>query len=157
MGIFSWFKDRKKNKTLKSYVYGLGPLLAKQYGKAKTYSPDQIKDLVEKYKLNEDFLSYAMVMYLDKGRFGDVKKEMEADWNYESLRKEVADKFFGGNMKFTGLDVKNSSQAVANTIGPLALGSAYHMPGLAVGGGHDVGGGDGGGCGDGGSGGGDGS
>jgi hypothetical protein len=118
MGIFNWFKNRKKDKALASFVYNLGPLLAKQYGKSKFYSPDQIKKMFEEYKFDEEFLSYAMAMNLDKSRFGDVKKKMNVDWDYESLRKEVADKFLGGNSKFTGLNMNKTSRVRANTSDP---------------------------------------
>jgi hypothetical protein len=122
MGIISWFK---KKKSLKSFVYGLGPILARRYGQSKAFSPDQVIEVIKKYEFNNDYLNYAMAMYLEKGRFGNVKKELGVDWDYDSLRKEIADKFFKGNLKFTGLDMTGFSKPVV-ILGVEAT-SKYHV------------------------------
>ncbi len=86
MGIISWFRNRKKDKALASFVNELPNLLAKAYGKSKFYSPGQIHKIVREHKFDEEFLNYAMAIYLDKERFDEFKKEAVFECDYDVFR-----------------------------------------------------------------------
>lgn len=120
----------KRNRAIKSYIKKLPGLLAKDYGKAKTYTPKQVKKTIERSGLSVSNACFGIAMFSGKTAFDQYHQEIGEPCNYDGMRCEIADKHFNGNSDFEISDVVSVSSD---------FGGGYDA------GGFDSGGGDGGG------------
>jgi len=59
----------KRNRAIKSYIKKLPSLLAKDYGKSKTYTPKQVKRTIERAGLSATNACYGIAIFSDRGAF----------------------------------------------------------------------------------------
>ncbi|MDH5447164.1 MAG: hypothetical protein OEY52_16565 [Gammaproteobacteria bacterium] len=121
----------KRNRAIKSYIKKLPSLLAKDYGKSKTYTPKQVKRTIERSGLSVTDACYGIAMFSSREAFDQYHQETGESCNYDSMRCEIADKHFGGNSEFEISDIASASSS---------YGGGFDDGGFA-----DAGGGDGGG------------
>lgn len=121
----------RRNRAIKSYIKKLPSLLAKDYGKTKTYTPKQVKRAIERAGLCVTDACFAIAMFSGREAFDQYHQEIGESCNYDVMRCEIADKHFGGNADFEVSDVASASSS---------YGGGFDDGGFA-----DIGGGDGGG------------
>ena len=97
----SFVTDWQKRRALKAYVRQLPGLLERDYGKAETYSPKQIRSTVERSTLNVQYLCYGLSMYSVREVFDAYHREVGETCDYDAMRQEIADTCFSGNRDFT--------------------------------------------------------
>jgi hypothetical protein len=102
------FEKIKKHFALKSCIKKLGPLLAKRYGKSKTYTPGQVQTTAGIIGINDKYLFYGYAMFCGQDVFYNQFSQAE-EVNYEALRQEVGDKFFQGDPNFSTEEIFSSS------------------------------------------------
>ena len=95
----------KRNRAIKSYIKKLPSLLAKDYGKANGYNPKQVKRTIERYDLNVIYACYGIAMFCRRDSFDKYHQEIGESRNYDDMRCEIGDKYFGGNADFGIVDV----------------------------------------------------
>jgi hypothetical protein len=105
MGFFAEFN---KNRAIKSYILKLPNLLIRTYGKSQKYTPEQIIAVAEDYKLNLKQIGFAMAMFSTKHNFDSYVQKSGLKWKYKVMRREVADKYFGGQVGFEIIHTKPS-------------------------------------------------
>lgn len=120
----------RRNRAIKSYIKKLPGLLAKDYGKSKTYTPKQVKRTIERSGLSVTNACYGIAMFSGREAFDQYHQETGESCNYDSMRCEIASKHFGGNSDFEISDIASVSSS---------YGGGFEDGGLA-----DAGGGDGG-------------
>ena len=94
---------------IRRYVKGLGPELRKRYGRANQYTPAVVKRTVEERGYNQNCLCYALAIYCSRQDFDAYHRATGEACDYDAMRGEVADRFFGGSPSFDALDVIDSS------------------------------------------------
>ena len=100
--MFNWIKKRA---ILKSYARQLPLSLKRRYGKHKRYSAEEIRASIQKEGFDNSFIEYAYAMFMSRTDFLGLKHKNQDLEDYNTLRKEIAKSFFGGNMSFTIHDV----------------------------------------------------
>lgn len=95
LGNYQW------KRAIKSYIKILPPLLTKRYGKIKNYTEGQVKKTVEAAGLNEIYIDYCYVIFMDRLELNEMIKEKELSLDYNKMRQEIADYYFDGNADFT--------------------------------------------------------
>ena len=95
LGNFQW------KRAIKSYIKLLPPLLKKRYGKIKNYTEGQVKKTVEAAGLNQTYIDYSYVLFMDRLEFNEMIKEKELSLDYDKMRQESADYYFDGNADFS--------------------------------------------------------
>ena len=98
MKIIEYFKKRR---AIKAYVRVLPRLLKKRYGKHKKYTEGQVKKTVEVAGLDQQYVDYALAMYIGRREFEAMTKVRGLSWDYDEVRQEVADDHFNGDSGFT--------------------------------------------------------
>ena len=106
-----------KRRALNSYVKVLPVLLKKKYGKHKRYTEKQVRKAAELAGLNEKYLNYALAMYVSRGEFEALNKVRGLSCEYEEIRQEVANRFFGGDTKFTIHDAVDAARTFSDSFG----------------------------------------
>ena len=104
-----FFRNIKTRKSIKSYVRNLPGLLAKDYGKAKQYTPKQIRSTIERNGLYVAHACFAIAMFSTQKDFEDYHQEIGEICDYESMREEIGDTCFNGNSQFSVSDVSSVS------------------------------------------------
>jgi hypothetical protein len=95
----------KKHFALQAYVKKLGPLLRKKFGKNESYTPGQVKTTVQINNLNEKYSCYAYVLFCKQSGFNQELDGREDLLGYQTIKKELGDKFFDGKQNFNTSDV----------------------------------------------------
>ena len=106
----------RRNHAIKSYIKRLPRLLAKDYGKSKTYSPKQVKRSIERSGLSVTHACYAIAMFSGREAFDQYHHEVGEFCNYEAMRCEIADKHFSGNSDFEITDLASVSASYGGGI-----------------------------------------
>jgi len=99
--LFAGFRDkmsrRRWRKAIGLYLTRLPGLLAKDYGSLGPYTPAQVRRATERHALGDGtFIPYALVIFCDR----DDVEPLVVESNYDRLRTEIADAFFGGDLDF---------------------------------------------------------
>ncbi len=97
MGILS---NYRKNRAIKSYISKLPALLSRVYGQSQKFSPEQINEASKYLGLNLYYIKYALAVFSTRYEFNSYVGKAGLKWKYKILRKEVADKFWGGKTNF---------------------------------------------------------
>ena len=101
-------KKIRKYFVLRSYAKKLGPLLSKRYGKRKYYTAKQVRKTVDDSRFDPVLICYAYATYLTRKEFRRVHEEMGEECDYDSMRGEVCDKFYGGDQGFNPSAVEDA-------------------------------------------------
>ena len=140
MNLVSLIQTYRKRKSIGLYLTRLRPTLARLYGRATYYKPEQVKRAVKEAKLPMDDLCYGLSLYCTPEDFADYHTVNGEDCSYWDTRVEIGEHHFHGNSAFTQQDVAAYSEAHAYSHGDGDSGGHH---GGGDGGGHH--GGDGGG------------
>jgi hypothetical protein len=106
MGFFERFKKRL---AIKSYARLLPRLLAKDYGRSKSYTPAQVRSSIERHGLNTEYSCYGIAMFSDREGFDQFHAASGELCNYDEMRGEISNDHFGGNVDFSEHDVASGS------------------------------------------------
>ncbi|BFM51276.1 DUF6559 family protein [Marinomonas sp. THO17] len=98
------FLRNSEKKTIQSYIKKLPSLLEKDYGKAKYYTPMEIRSTIVSNNLCVEDLRFAIAIFSNQKNFESYHQEIGENCDYESMRKEIGDTFFNGNSQFSVLD-----------------------------------------------------
>ena len=104
-------RSARKWIAIRRYAKSLGPELQRQYGRAKHYTPAQVKRVVEQRRYSIDWLCFALCMYCGRSDFDAYHRATGESCDYDAMRGEVAERFFDGNTSFTGLDVVDAGSS----------------------------------------------
>lgn len=99
----------KRNRAIKSYIKKLPSLLAKDYGKSKTYTPKQVKKTIERSGLSVSDACYGIAMFSSREAFDQYHQETGESCDYDAMRTEIADQHFQGNSGFEIGDIASVS------------------------------------------------
>jgi len=102
-------KNFNRNRAIKSYIKKLPSLLAKDYGKSKTYTPKQIKKTIERSRLSVTDACFGIAMFSGREAFDQYHQEIGESCDYDGMRSEIADKHFNGNGDFEVTDIASIS------------------------------------------------
>ena len=64
---------------------------------------------IQQAGFDSSFIEYAYAMFMSRNEFGGLKQKHKDLEDYDTLRKEIAKSFFGGNTSFTIHDVLASA------------------------------------------------
>ena len=95
-----FYSNFRKNRAIKSYISKLPTLLVRGYGKSQKYLPDQIVAAVEYHGLNLIHVGFAIAIFSTNDEFKSYVSKARLKWKYKDMKKEVADKHFGGQTSF---------------------------------------------------------
>ncbi|TVQ19545.1 MAG: hypothetical protein EA367_11365 [Leptolyngbya sp. DLM2.Bin15] len=146
-------KVRRKRRAIVNYGSRLGRLLKARYGQKDTYSPDQVKGMMQEWGYSTPYDGYGLAMYCDHADFMAYYQAIGKACNYEAMRSEISHILFSGDTPFTVTKLLETHVWELNE-GADYSGYDFHRSGGEVGGSYDydcgeVGGGfDGGDCGD---------
>ena len=87
----------QKKRAIKNYIQRLGKDLAKRYGRGKSYTSGQVVKTVQDENYNWRHICYAHAMYTSFEHFQQWHEEQGEVCNYNSMREEITDNYFGGN------------------------------------------------------------
>ena len=98
-----------KRRAIRSYINKLPRLLAKDYGRSKTYTPLQVRRTIERAGLNTVYSCYGISMFSSREDFDQFHFENGESCNYDVMRSEIGHSHFSGNAEFTFADIFESS------------------------------------------------
>ncbi|MFV1985344.1 MAG: DUF6559 family protein [Thiohalomonadales bacterium] len=107
MGLIEKYKNHR---AIKQYLKKLGPLLKNRYGKSKFYTEGQVRKTVEEFKLNDQYIEYALAMYMQPDECDGVLIRLGKSKRSRQLRKYIATKYIGGGMDFTFDDIASTPE-----------------------------------------------
>ena len=135
MSFASFLRNYRKRKSIGLYLSRLGPTLARLYGEAKYYKPEQVERAAQEAKLPMSDLCYGLSVYCTPDDFAEYHMAHGEECNYWEMRVEVAEHHFHGNTAFTQQDVAAHTEAHSHSSGDFG---GHHFGG--DGGGHHGGG-----------------
>ncbi|WP_431686668.1 DUF6559 family protein [Hahella sp. NBU794] len=94
--LSSFFKRRALNK----YLRVLPSVLRKDYGGGPQYTVGQITTAISKYGLSGKYIHYAVALFAVQENIEVIFTEHFPEQEYERVRKELADRFFAGDIDF---------------------------------------------------------
>jgi hypothetical protein len=86
----------------------------KDYGKAKTYTPKQVKRSIERSGLSTVYACFGMAIFSGRDDFDKYHQEIGENCDYDVMRCELAGNYFNGNSNFSGADVTSLSSDFAS-------------------------------------------
>ena len=89
-----------KNRAIKKYFRELYPNLVSRYGASEIYTKGQITKTVSECDFNEQYVVYALAIFLEKDDFLDLDAEF-VGVNLLEIRAEIACGFFDGNSDYS--------------------------------------------------------
>jgi hypothetical protein len=96
--MLTWFAKRRRRKMILKGLGISGSLLREWYGVSDTYSVSQVTRSVEDKRIPGGFVPYGCAVFLEKDDFDAVKPEPDPDDLYWTLRQEIADLCFEGEI-----------------------------------------------------------
>jgi hypothetical protein len=111
MFFIDYFRSLAKRRAIRSYARRLPRLLAKDYGHSKSYTPQQVRRTIERYRLNSNYSCYGVAMFSDRDDFTAFHQQIGQSCDYDVMQGEIADLHFQGNSDFTTTDVSACSDA----------------------------------------------
>jgi hypothetical protein len=103
--ISRYFESWRKRRAIRCYARRLPRLLAKDYGYSKTYTPQQIRKTIERSGMNTDYSCYGVAMFSGREDFNEYHREIDEYYDYDAMRRHVAEWYFDGNADFTISDI----------------------------------------------------
>lgn len=91
------FHNFRKKRAIKSYINKLGHSLAKRYGRRKLYTSGQVERTVHDEGYNWRHICYAHALYTSFKQFHKWHDERGESCDYEGMRAEITNDYFGGN------------------------------------------------------------
>jgi hypothetical protein len=76
-------------------------LLKERYGVSDSYSVGQVRKTMEDSRVPKNFAIFGYAIFMDRDGFYTVQREQGEQYDYEDLRKIVADLCFSGEISFT--------------------------------------------------------
>lgn len=107
----------KRNRAINSYVLGLSQRLARNFGSADWYSPEQIRAVVDEWEMDKGHLHYALALFTPESVFRTVPECALWTGRYTELRQDVARHFWWRNIDldtFNARDVLAHSDKIGN-------------------------------------------
>lgn len=95
----------RKRRAILDYARNLPKLLARDYGHSLSYFPRQVRSTIERYGLSGDYSCYAISMFSDRAAFEQYHVGIGEVCDYNSMRTEVAEAHFNGNIHFMVTDI----------------------------------------------------
>ena len=95
-----FFSNFRKNRAIKSYIRKLGSDLARRYGKSKLYTSGQVERTVHDEGYNWRHICYAHALYTSVKQFDKWHEERGESCDYNEMREEVSNNFFGGDTSY---------------------------------------------------------
>lgn len=109
------FAGIRKRRAIKSYIHHLGHDLAKRYGKAKKYTPDQVAKTIHDCGYNRHHICYAHALYTSHKQFDNWHEEQGEICDYLVIREEIAQSHFDGNANaITPSDLSSSGSGFSD-------------------------------------------
>ena len=100
----------QKRAAQKVYVRQLPLILKKMYGKRTSYSEKQILIAIKKARLGNKYKDYAFAIFMNRSRYDALRQNNINAGDYKKLRREIAIRFFKGNLSFSIHDlIRNAS------------------------------------------------
>lgn len=113
-----YFRKRRLNKAFRAYVHLLGPELAKQYGVLDQYTVKQILASANALSIDKRFIVYAVALFR-RDESENTNRLLGVNQNFlNSLRQEIANSIFSGNIRFGPKDVFTLGKRIAWRGGP---------------------------------------
>lgn len=103
--MIEFLRRYQLRKAFRSYIYKLGPALAKRYGRGDQYTVLQIKKTVLHLKLSVRYLPYAVALYRHEQSSNTVDLLRIDQASLDQLRSEVAEALFHGNTHYRATQV----------------------------------------------------
>jgi len=79
----------RKRLAIRAYARRLGPKLRERYGRARRYTPAQVKRTVEVCGFNSDYLCLALCMYCDRAEFDAYHTALGETCDYDSMWHDI--------------------------------------------------------------------
>jgi hypothetical protein len=98
-------RSARKWIAIRRYVKSLGPELRRRYGRAKRYTPAQVKSTIEQRGYSTEWTCYALCMYCGRRDFDAYHRAAGESCDYNVMRGEVAARFLAGAPSFDASDV----------------------------------------------------
>ena len=95
MQFLNWFRKRR---ALKQYIATLPLVLNKLHGRKNRYTRSQIEAAIADGGLTSEYKCYAFAMFMSRDAY---PKATDSDVEYDSLRSELAEKYFPDDTTFT--------------------------------------------------------
>ncbi len=94
-----------RHRAIRRYLRILPRRLFEDYGHRGPYTPAQVNASILRYKVSSPrYSDYAIALFCDRDRLHRVNNDDLRQENYESLRGDLADSYFGGDPDFTYRD-----------------------------------------------------
>src|SRR4051812_4757053 len=97
------FQKIRRRFALKKYIKTLGRELVRRFGKRKSYSPEHVLKAAHARALDPEYLPYAYAMFCSRETYAEYAEklgDLRPKINFDGLRAEVGDRFFGGSTAF---------------------------------------------------------
>jgi uncharacterized membrane protein len=105
----SFITDFQRKRAIKSYIKKLPDLLSKDYGRSKTYTPQQVKRTIERAGLNAAWGCYAISMFSSRDAFDAYHHEIGEPCDYDAMRCIIREEYFQGKSDFDMADMVSAS------------------------------------------------
>ena len=97
----------KKYFAIRSYVKRLSQDLVRRFGKASTYSIEQVTQAVQRGGFSTAFKAYAHATFCSQQDFDAFYKPLGVACNYQDLRRTIARRYFSGQTDFDAATIFN--------------------------------------------------
>lgn len=101
----AFLEARRRKKAITSYIFRLGPALAKRYGYRKEYTVRQIERTIADLKLNVDEIGWAIGLYRSTESKNTISLYSIEQPLLDYLREELSIMMWGCNTDFTVEDI----------------------------------------------------
>ena len=91
------FESWKKKRCLTKFLTSLPPQLVKRYGASEYYTKGQIERTLDEGGFGRAYCGYALTIFLTQEDAMDALRDTQL---YASIRQEIADLFFSGDLNF---------------------------------------------------------
>ena len=99
------FERWKRNRAVKRFLRKLPALLQKRYGFNDFYTRGQVERTLKEENVSSVYSGYALAIFLSAEEAIDALGNADI---YQSLRKEVAERYFDGDVHFKIRDIRLS-------------------------------------------------
>lgn len=126
----------RKRRAIKRFLRRLPRPLFEEFGR-DPYTPGQIETTIRRLRLAPPaYWPYALAIFCDADQLKLLRAQRNGDDDYERLRGEVGDAFFGGDAGFTANDVSRDAGQHHGGGQSFGEGDGGHHGGGDAGGGH---------------------
>jgi hypothetical protein len=119
-----WFRRMRMRRAAKQYARRLGPHLRRTYGLSDTYTPGQIRNGIDRLRLDSTYVVLGYAAFLDKDSFTTLASDMPVAVPFDQARALV--ERFSQSSFFATSDFHAASGAPGGGIGFMDGGSSGH-------------------------------